>query len=217
MAEQWLRNVGPGLDTVVGEFPSWTTVRQTPRIYVLDGFASDAEVDRILDITGDLDGWRRNGASVKWDATGASFELPVAADALLGALVARAYALLGVQNAVDSSVRYRHYHTNESHPLHTDVFQIGAFHLVATALLCLTAPEAGGSTDFPLASPPVRVPHRRGRLVSWLNLLPSGAEDPQAAHSAAAVTAGDKITITTFIYADPQCRLVREGPACLVL
>ena len=214
--EQQVRRQALGLETVAGEFPDWTTVRQTPRLYVVDGFATDAEVDRLLEITRDLDDWRRSGAQVKWDATGASFELPVAADEVLGALVARTYALLGVENAVGFSVRYRHYHPGEAHPLHTDTYEINGAHLVATALLCLTAPEAGGSTDFPLASPPVRLPYRRGRLVSWLNLLPSGAEDPQAAHAGAAVTTGDKITLTNFIYADPQCRLVREGPACLV-
>ncbi len=214
--EQRLRHAEPGLETAVGEFPAWTPVRQTPRLYVVDSFASHAEVDRVLAIARDLDAWRRNGATVKWDATGASFELPVAADEVLGALVARTYRMLGVENAAAFSVRYRHYHQGESHPLHTDTYEINGAHLVATALLCLTAPEEGGSTDFPFASPPVRVPYRRGRLVSWLNLLPSGVEDPQAAHSAAAVTAGDKVTITNFIYADPQCRLVREGPACLV-
>jgi hypothetical protein len=182
----------------------------------MDGFATDDEVARVLEITRDLDAWRRGGVAVKHDATGASFELPVDTDEALGSITARTYAALGVDNAVPFTVRYRHYRLSESHPIHTDTFVINGAHLVATALLCLTAPEEGGSTDFPLASPPMRVPYRRGRLVSWLNLLPTGVADPQAAHSAAAVTAGDKITITNFIYADPQCRLVREGPACLV-
>lgn len=216
MNEQQVRHAEPELEVAGGHFPSWTTIRAIPRLYVMDGFASDAEVERVLALTRDLDAWRESGANVKRDATGASFELPVAADEVLGALVARTYEMLGVENVVNFSVRFRHYRTSESHPLHTDTYEIDGAHLVATALLCLTAPEVGGSTDFPLASPPVRVPYRRGRLVSWLNLLPSGAEDPQASHAGAAVTAGDKITLTNFIYADPQCRLVREGPACLV-
>lgn len=216
MNEQQVRHAEPELEVAGSHFPSWTTIRAIPRLYVMDGFASDAEVERVLALTRDLDAWRESGANVKRDATGASFELPVAADEVLGALVARTYEMLGVENVVNFSVRFRHYRTSESHPLHTDTYEIDGAHLVATALLCLTAPEVGGSTDFPLASPPVRVPYRRGRLVSWLNLLPSGAEDPQASHAGAAVTAGDKITLTNFIYADPQCRLVREGPACLV-
>lgn len=215
MNEQQVRHAAPERDVASGHFPVWTAIRGVPRLYVMDGFASDAEVERVLMLTHDLDAWRQSGANVKQDATGASFELPVAADEVLGALVARTYDMLGVVNAVNFSVRFRHYRINDSHPLHTDTYTIHGAHLVATALLCLTEPEEGGSTDFPFASPPVRVQYRRGRMVSWLNLMPDGTEDSHAAHAGAPVTAGDKITLTNFIYADPHCRLVREGPACL--
>lgn len=203
------------MESLIGHFGHWTSVRANPRLYVMDGFASDDEVQQVLALTCDPQAWRERGVAVHADSTGTSFELPVSSADVLGRLTSRTYAMLGVENAVAFSVRYRHYHQSEGHPLHTDTYEMNGAHLVATALLCLTAPEEGGSTDFPLASPPLRVPYRRGRLVTWLNLGPDGTQDRQAAHLGAAVTAGDKITITNFIYADPQCGLVREGPACL--
>jgi hypothetical protein len=215
VAEQSLRRAVAPMETVAGSFPAFTVDRRAPRLYVVDGFASDEEVDHVLELTRDLDEWRRRGVEVKRDTTGASFELPVASDEVVTRIVARTYALLGVENQVDYSVRFRHYHMEESHPLHTDTLEINGAHLVATAILCLIPPEAGGATEFPYAAPPVRVPHRRGRLVSWINLRPDGSVDPQAAHVGGAVTAGDKVTITNFIYAVPRCRLVEQGPACL--
>lgn len=216
MAEQSLRRAAASVETVVGSFPTFTAIRRVPRLYAVDGFASDEEVDHVLKLTADLDEWRRRGVEVKRDTTGASFELPVAADEVVTRIATRTYALLGVENQVAYSVRFRHYHMEESHPIHTDTFVISEAHLVATAILCLTPPAAGGATEFPYGAPPVRVPHRRGRLVSWINLRPDGSVDPQAAHAGAAVTAGDKVTITNFIYADPHCGLVEQGPAYLL-
>lgn len=198
-----------------GDYESFIAVRTSPRLYVHDGFVSPDEIAHILAITSDLDAWAAAGLIVKRDETGASFELPVAHDPVLRAVTGRTYALLGVENKVDFSVRFRRYGVGEWHPPHTDTYQMGDASLVATAMVILQGPEAGGETEFPWASPPVMVPARTGRLVAWLNHLPSGEEDPLAYHASRAIESGTKITITNFIYADAACRLVTEGPAAL--
>jgi hypothetical protein len=198
-----------------GVFESFSAVRTVPRLYVQDGFASPDEVAHILAITSDLAAWSAKGLSVKSDFTGTSFELPVAHDPAVQALTERTYDLLGVRNRVDSTVRFRRYGPGDWHPSHTDTYQISGFHLVATAMITLQGPDEGGETEFPLAAPPVMLPARTGRLAMWLNLLPNGDEDLRASHASLPVEAGDKVTITNFIYAAPRCSLVWRGPARL--
>lgn len=198
-----------------GEYESFARVRTSPRLFVQDGFVSSQEIAHILAITSDLDAWAAAGLVVKRDETGASFELPVAHDPVLREVTRRTYGLLGVENAVDFSVRFRHYGVGEWHPPHTDSYQMGDAFLVATAMIILLGPEAGGETEFPWASPPIKVPARTGRLVAWLNHLPNGSEDPLAYHASLPIESGRKITITNFIYSDATCRLVQHGPAAL--
>jgi hypothetical protein len=215
VAEQYLAGEPPRSSRLEGVFESFSAVRTVPRLFVQDGFASADEVAHILAVTSDLAAWAAKGMSLKSDFTGTSFELPVAHDHVVQALTERTYDLLGVRNRVDSSVRFRRYGPGDWHPSHTDTYQISGFHLVATAMITLQGPDEGGETDFPFASPPVMVPARTGRLAMWLNLLPNGAEDHLSSHASLPVEAGDKVTITNFIYADPGCRLVRHGPAGL--
>lgn len=213
IAERDVAGEGPRSPRLDGVFETFSPVRSVPRLYVQDGFASVDELAHLLDVTSDLAAWTAKGVSVKSDFTGTSFELPVADDPAVQALTGRTYELLGVRNCVDSSVRFRRYGPGEWHPLHTDTYRVAGLHLVATAMITLHGPDEGGETEFPLASPPVMLPARTGRLSMWLNLLPDGADDPRARHASLPVEAGDKVTITNFIYADPGCRLVRRGPA----
>jgi hypothetical protein len=215
LSEPDLDGYPPRSSRLEGVFESFSAVRTVPRLYVQDGFASADEVAHILAITSDLGAWAAEGLTVNTDFTGTSFELPVAEDPVVQGLTERTYELLGVRNRVGFSVRFRRYGPGEWHPSHTDTYQISGFHLVATAMITLQGPEEGGETEFPVASPPVLVPARTGRLAMWLNVLPNGADDIRSSHASLPVEAGDKVTITNFIYADPGCSLVRRGPARL--
>ncbi|HEU0169068.1 MAG TPA: 2OG-Fe(II) oxygenase [Chloroflexota bacterium] len=181
--------------------PALTQLCDSPRLYVLDHFASDSEIAHVLSLAADAYALQARGISPKHDETGFSFEMPVEGDEVLEALRRRVAAVVGLENDFGSTFRFRRYAAGEQHPLHPDCYQIGELHLVATALLCLEAPLSGGETSFPRAFPaPASVSPKAGRLVVWWNYLPDGREDASAHHASLPVTAGEKTTITAFIY-----------------
>ncbi len=169
----------------------------SPRLYQIDDFASDEEVAQLLAAAAG----RRQTTGAKRDETGFSFELPVAGSAPAESLRARIAEAVGIDNRLGATLRFRHYQRGEQHPRHRDGYVIAGQPLVATALLYLSTPTGGG-TSFPGAQPePVIVQAKKGRLVFWLNYLADGTEDPASEHESLAVTDGDKITLTAFIYA----------------
>jgi prolyl 4-hydroxylase len=203
------RGDGPG-------YPRLTPVASAPRVYVQDGFATDAECDHLLAFAADRAELAALGIPVKADSTGFSFEYPLAVDPVATALADRIETTLGVRNALGGTLRFRLYGPGEAHPPHVDTFRIGDLDLVATAIVALTDVAAGGATAFPHAVPPLAVRPRRGRLLAWLNNCPDGSPDPLSFHEGQAVESGEKGTITLFAYADPRdCALLREGPAAL--
>lgn len=121
--------------------------------------------------------------------------LPTLAD-----VASRVYATVGLGSELDCSLRFRRYCAGEYHPRHFDTYAVGDRLLVATAMLCLTAPEAGGETVFPAAAPALRMTPKAGRLLMWRNVLADGSDDPAALHESLPVLAGTKTTLTAFIY-----------------
>lgn len=173
----------------------------SPRLYVADGFATEAEAAYAR--TCGLDpAWAEDrGLATRHDPTGYSFEMPVEGDRLLEGLRARIHETLGLVNVHGGTMRFRHYATGEGHPPHLDCYEIQGAHLICTALLHLGDCEAGGETHFPRAYPrPVSVRPRQGRLVAWFNYYPNGAPDQSSLHEGAAVVRGTKTTLTAFIY-----------------
>ena len=138
--------------------------------------------------------------------TGFAFELPVAADPVARALTDRIEALVGFPDALDpvdgGTLRMRRYHPGEHHPRHDDAYDIAELRLCVTALLVLDAPELGGETLFPDASPgPLRLQPKPGRLYLWRNTTEDGEPWPAAEHLALPVVQGLKTTATRFLYA----------------
>ena len=194
-------------------FSRFRTLRDRPRIYVMDGFATLEECRHLRDLGADVQRLARWGVTTKHDHTGFSFELPLAQDSTAAAISERICAALGVVNAFSGTLRFRRYAQGEGHPPHTDNFCIDEFDLVATALVALDTPEEGGETAFPRADPPLVVAPRAGRLLAWLNNGPDGRPDGHAYHEGRPVLRGTKTTVTEFIYADPRaCQLLRRGP-----
>jgi prolyl 4-hydroxylase len=172
-----------------------------PRLYVIDDFASEAELAHVLGVADAPVELLRRGIHPTHNATGFSFELPVPGDAVMEALAERLHEIVGMDNDAGETMRFRRYAAGESHPLHKDVWQIGDSHLIATALLYLTDVAVGGETAFPRAQPaPALVKPRRGRLAVWFNHKPDGEVDEAAIHEARVVEQGVKCTITSFIY-----------------
>jgi len=175
---------------------------QSPRLYVADGFATDAEITHVLSLANDAAYLADVPAVAKHDATGFSFEMPIDGDALLEGLRARVHDTIGIVNRVGQTMRFRRYAPGQSHPPHLDCYEISGAHLVCTALVSLADCARGGATRFPRAYPaPVEVAAVRGRLVAWFNYYPNGAPDESSYHEGAPVEEGEKVTLTAFIYA----------------
>lgn len=167
---------------------------RSPRLYQIDGFAGDDELGAISTLAG--------------DETRA--ELPIAGEPLLETLRERLRDVMQLENDFAVSFRFRRRGVGERQPRRRDVNAVADRRLVATALLYVSEPEAGGGTSFPSASPePLTVQPRRGRLVLWLNHRADGSEDPAAEHEPLPVAAGEKLTLTSFIYA----RIDRAAPS----
>ncbi len=181
-------------------FETRTTLSVAPHVEVLDAFASDAELRAVL-ARAEPEVVDQQGWAAKADETGFSFEMPVPGDGLLEEIHRRMAAALEIAGAhPPESFRFRRYRPGEGHPPHCDHFQIGASWLVGTAMLCLTGAHAGGETEFPLASPPLSVASKPGRLLYWKNHRADGVADELALHEGREVIAGTKTTVTWFIY-----------------
>jgi 2OG-Fe(II) oxygenase superfamily len=184
-----------------GSYPTLTRVSVVPRVWVVDGFATQDECAYAVGIGAEVEsGGAGADITTKHDSTGFSFEMPIAGEPLLERLDRRIQDTMGVADVFGCTFRFRRYKEGEAHPAHTDVWDGQVGWLVGTAMLCLVAPEAGGSTDFVLSVPPLSVPARVGRLAIWANHLPNGAPDDVSRHLGAPVQSGEKITITRFVY-----------------
>jgi hypothetical protein len=127
--------------------------------------------------------------------------MPINCSPVVAAVAARMRAAFGFANCVGEFMRYRRYGPEESHPLHSDCYEIEGHFLVVTAMLCLGAPLSGGETHFPNAMPsPLLLEPRQGRLAVWLNYLEDGSVDRHAIHEALPVWTGTKVTLTNFVY-----------------
>ncbi len=195
--------------------PPLEQISQRPRAYVADGFISAAE---IADVLARYDGDQaRESLGIEWGSgiAGISGELPVARDALLGALAARIEAALGFGNTLPgASFRFRRYALGDFHPAHVDCYAIAGHHLVATALIYLTDAEDGGETLFPdAAGGPLAIAARRGRMALWFNYTPDGEIDPFSRHQSEALVAGEKATLAYFVYAPLFCAAIEPATA----
>lgn len=180
--------------------PDVQTLSTSPRLYIVDNFATDAEINHILKLADDAQALAALGLAAKHDDTGFSFEMPVADIVLLG-LVQRINDLVRMKNMLSETVRFRRYSVGEYHPAHLDTYQIDQWTLILTTILYLTDTEEGGETHFSKAEPaPVSIAPKRGRLGIWFNHTPDGRVEPASIHEALPVKKGVKATITYFFY-----------------
>lgn len=180
--------------------------RDAPVLLLDPDFATADECAALAAIGGDWDRIHALGAAPKHDETGFSWELPRAADPRVEAIAARMEAAIGIEDALGRTLRFRRYSPGEGHVGHLDTYTEGGLTLVATALLVLQGPDAGGATRFPHAQPnPVEVRAVTGRLVVWGNHRPDGSVDEASFHEGLRVEVGQKVTLTLFVYAADAC------------
>jgi hypothetical protein len=184
-------------------FPSGALVRvsASPRVYVMDGFVSEDEIEAVKSVGDAVQELEAIGLEVIRGNAGRACDLP-ALDDTLQAIGRRIESLVGCSDMLDDSLRFRRYGVGEFHRRHTDaVLPVDGLHLIVTALVCLDAPEEGGETVFPYAQGgSLAISHRRGRLVLWFNYLPDGTVDHAAIHEGARVLRGTKATIGKFLH-----------------
>lgn len=173
-----------------------------PLLVAWPGFVSDHALQELLDLVEDTDVLEMQGVEVRRSAADVYAELDLDLDPSLSALAERLDAVLGTRNPV-RSLRLQRFHPGSAFPPHLDDYEIDGQRLLATALLCLEAPDTGGETLF-IDAPggPLAVPHRAGQLTAWINLQPDGRPDPSARHLGALVRAGTKTTLGWFVYGD---------------
>ena len=178
-------------------------VAAVPALYRLERFVSAHEAAAIIALgeqaeRGTLD------LPTKHDSTGFSVELLTDRFEVVAQVHRRIASLIGVPWHVEPSLRFRHYRSGEGHPPHVDNYRKGDEDLLVTAMVVLRAPDAGGRTSFPLADGAATdavavAPHDR-ELVLWLNHRADGSEEPASSHAGETVDAGEKITLTSFVY-----------------
>lgn len=176
---------------------------RSPRLYLQEDFASDAEIQHVLARYGDRAAL--DALSLAWqsDETGLSSELPIEDDPVLAALARRIEGLLGFHCALlPQTFRLRRYACGDGHPPHVDVYTIEGHSLVATGIVYLTEADEGGETFFPRAEPePRSITSRRGRLALWFNHQPDGSVDRASLHQSNVLVRGEKVILAYFVYA----------------
>jgi hypothetical protein len=208
----------PLLDpTVVSLRARLRRVAEVPALFRLERFVSRHEADAIVALGGQVERGELD-LEHKHDSTGFSVELPTERFESVAQVQRRIAALVGVPWHVEHSMRFRHYVVGEEHPAHVDNYQLGTLDLLVTAMVVLRAPTAGGRTAFPLADgaglAPIAVAPNDRELILWLNHRADGTPEPASSHVAEAVSAGEKITLTNFMYLPSA---VAAGPVHAIL
>jgi len=176
---------------------------KAPRIEIVDNFLSAEEMLHILDFASNAKQLEADGIQTHMGNTGFSFEYPVTNNPVLLAIGNRIQNITGVVNRLPHSMRFRHYMTGQSHPVHYDAYNIQGFTLIITALIYLNDVDEGGATFFPEAEPePISVEPKIGRLALWYGYNDKLEQDMRAKHEGLLVSKGNKFTLTSFIYHD---------------
>ncbi|MCB9740682.1 MAG: 2OG-Fe(II) oxygenase [Deltaproteobacteria bacterium] len=176
-----------------------------PDLRVWPQFLDTDRCTRLAALARDVDALGALGAAVERDTCGRVADVPTGGAPLLAELEAEIGRVVGLPNELAGTLRMRHYQPGEGHPPHHDRYEIRGARLLATALLCVEAPERGGETVFPRAQGgALAVPQQRGALLVWRNVDAAGQDLDAAYHHAAEVEQGEKIVWAAFFYGHPE-------------
>jgi prolyl 4-hydroxylase len=209
-------NDGPNIDYDVISKPRLThkdsglnvlqMVSDKLQLYVLDGFMSDEECDRIVEIsakhlrpstvtTGDRDkGYRTSSTS----------DLSLLNEPYVAKIDEKIARTLGIRLPYSEGIQAQRYEVGQEFKQHTDYFQPGTGEYATfagsrgqrtwTFMVYLNDGMKGGGTKF-FAIDKIFNP-KKGTAVIWNNLHPDGEVNPNTMHSGMPVESGHKIIIT---------------------
>lgn len=211
---------------------SWTAAPQptalcaSPRVRVLEGFATAAECDWMIE-------QRRQGmaraqvysgsAALKTDESRTNSEAGYmidTADIVLALMRSR------ISNAIDAPgvffevAKLLHYEPHQEFKLHSDFLEPASPDLhqalqilgqrVATFLIYLNDDYEGGATEFPKVN--LRFKGRKGDALFFLNVNDNGAPDYNSIHAGLPPTRGEKWLFSQWIRAKPINAMQTPGP-----
>jgi prolyl 4-hydroxylase len=188
-------------------------ISEDPRIFILKGFLTDAECNHVIEVakpnlvaskivdeanTGEVADKRRSSRGFfiprEWN------------DSILRNIEKRISNLTNTPVKNGENLHVLHYDVGGEFQPHCDFFnptpggkECARFggQRVATVVMYLNTPEAGGETVFPYAN--YAVQPKKGDAVLFYNLTPDGEVDPHSLHGGSPVKAGEKWIMTKWI------------------
>lgn len=187
---------------------------ETPRIYIICGFLSDEECDYLIEIARPklidskvVDDQKIGEVIDKRRSSKGYFIKRNWSDSILIGIEKRIGALTGMPMENGEDLHVLCYGVGGEYQPHYDYFNVespgGADcarrggQRVATVIMYLNTPLAGGETIFPRAR--ISVNPRKGDALLFYNCTPDGSVDPNSLHGGAPVIAGEKWIATKWI------------------
>jgi len=192
----------------------------TPRIHLVENFATDEEMDYIM-----KEAFHNMKPQNQEAETGMVYELPVARSDITKNVYNRMSSVfpgIGRNNEAEHTTdtfRVRRYLADgngvaggDYHPPHTDWFQStkgdNSNVLIISMILYLTSPEEGGTTYFPQAwvngKKGYHFQPKRGNLAAWWSCYRNGTQDWHSSHESTPIKAGIKWNAARFFYDDTR-------------
>lgn len=174
-------------------------------MFVLRNFLSDQECDALIDM---IDS-NRKPSRLMSDSPDPNFRTSETCNldrnnVIVSGVETKLTSLLGVASKYGEILQGQRYSVGQQFKPHHDYLRTTGPYWVRqekiggqrtwTAMIFLNVPEQGGETYFPLAD--VRLPPRRGSLVTWNNLDAAGEPNALTLHQGMPVIAGVKYIIT---------------------
>jgi len=186
----------------------------SPEIYVCDHFLSDEECDHLIKLAQPSLARSTvvdpNSVEGLVDArrTSTGMFLPYGCkDGVVLRMHKRIAEVTGIPEVNGECMQVLHYDVGAEYQPHYDSFDRsipgGLIHFnrggqrVATFMVYLNTPEAGGETIFPLDN--LKIVPKKGKAVLFYNVTSSGAVDPMSFHGGAPVLKGEKWLITRWL------------------
>ncbi len=191
------------------------TLREMPRVYLLEGFLSSEECDHIIQAArphlkrstvvsdkssdGDIDP-RRTSQGM--------FFPQFPQDPVLKRVEKRIADLTGLPVSYGEAIQVLNYKQGAEYQPHYDYFDPNSYggaaqlkrggQRVATVIMYLNTPDAGGETIFPRTQ--LSVIPKKGSAVLFYSCTPQGVVDPLTLHGGAPVKSGEKWIATKWLH-----------------
>lgn len=189
-------------------------ISEKPRIYLLKEFLLEKECDHVIRVSrqhmvpSKVIDEKNTGEVADYRRSSRGFFIPTNwNDSVLKGIERRISDLTNIPIENGESLHVLHYDVGGEYQPHFDFFNPktngGADNLrrggqrIATCIMYLNTPEAGGETIFPKAN--LAVTPKKGDAVLFYNCTPDGIVDPNSFHGGAPVKAGEKWIMTRWI------------------